>query len=138
MKTLEEIKKLTKTTQKKQDREAKIAAKKAKEAALKEKKETHEKIREYFYRVVTKDIPASIEKNAAKGYNSYNFEIMMYNSQEKDAQLRLFKKYVKKHLSDFNPRYWEKEGHGCEYNYDGCSIDGTEYTYWTPQVEFSW
>ena len=131
MKTIQEIKQLV--------REAEIKAEenlKKEELARREKEKSDlEWEIKNAEETATVFFPDEIEKAAKKGNRKYSIDL---NGKLDSRYSKLQMEAINKHLKDFNPVFKEESRTSCEYNYDGNSIDGTDYTYWVVRVYFSW
>lgn len=130
MKTIDQIKKLTSQA------EAKIkqAEKQRKLDAIKKEQERKREIVEYAKRSVREFFPEQIEKEAKKGNRTYKIDLGKIEEEIVILQQTL----ISEHLADFNPVFKDELRTGCDTNWDGDTIDGTEYTYHVIRVYFSW
>lgn len=129
MKTLNEIKNLTEKAVKDQAEKKRITARKAEERAKKERQEMIKRAKDVSF------FEEEIEEAAKKGKTSYSISLGKDDGSEYD---KLHIKYIKELLKDFNPTFTEKREEGCRYNYDGDTIDGSEYYYTAIYVHFNW
>lgn len=129
MKTLAEIRNLTEQAKKEKEEKKLIAKKKAIEKAKKDRQEMIQRAKDVSF------FEEEIEEMAKEGKTSYSISIGQDDGSE---YFKLHKKYIKKYLKDFNPTFTEEQHEGCEYNYEGGPIDGSEYTYTAIHVHFNW
>lgn len=130
MKTIQEIKNLTNEAIKEKAEKKRLAAIKAKEKAKKDREEMIERAKDvsFFFE--------AIEEEAKKGKNTYSTSLGQKDENSEYDKLHM--KYIKKYLKDFNPTFTEEQHEGCEYNYEGGPIDGSEYYYTAIHVHFNW
>ena len=130
MKTLEQIQKITEQAE---DAQRKAEEKEKRAQIKKEKSDKQRRIQDAKDSAL-KFYPSEIEKAAKEGFHEYSIDV-----GEPDAEYTtLHQKYILKYLKKFNPKFENVPREGCSYNYDGDSIDGTEYTYYMTRVTFSW
>ena len=129
MKTIDEIRKVTKQAIEDKAEQKRLAEIKAKEDAKKERQEMIEHAKDMSFFI------DEIEELAKEGKNTYSISLGKKDGSEYNE---LHKKYIKEYLKDFNPQFEDYRDSSCSYNHDGDEIPGTERYYTATRVTFNW
>jgi len=129
MKTINEIRNLTK--QSLIDQEGRVRLAEIMEAARlkKERRERMEHAKDVSFFI------KEIEKAAREGENTYSISL---GKNEGSEYYKLHVKSISKLLKDFTPKFEDFRDSSCSYNYDGDVIDGTEKYHTSTRVTFNW